>query len=265
MANLREKIWLWGQIPGGHHDPDYYKLSLIPKENKMTPTEGLEFFGIDKLCRVKLGKEPGYSFFDDPWLGEPAKQICLSLIGAGSAVPKDDMDAILTLAKDDPRIVSAVMDDFYGPKRMDAFTPEVLRGYRERLHNALDRPLELWSVIYEHDLDKPMKSRAVEFDLTTFWTWYGNAYPQRDEHIKQLREKFIGDGRLMLGVYLYDYGNRCPLSDDMMRLQLDYVGEKLASGEVEGAILCSNCIADIGLSTVPITLDWLDQLEKINC
>ena len=82
MATLRDKIWLWGQIPGGHHSPDYYKLSLIPKENKMTPTEGLEFFGIDKLCRVKLGKEPGYSFFDDPWLGEPAKQICLSPVAS---------------------------------------------------------------------------------------------------------------------------------------------------------------------------------------
>lgn len=263
MATLRDKIWLWGQIPGGHHNPDFYKLSLIPKENKMTPSEGLEFFGIDKLCRVKLGREPNYDFLQDPWLGEPAKQICLSLIGAGGAVPKDDMDAILTLAKDDSRIVSAVMDDFYGPERMEAFTPEVLRGYRERLHNALDRPLELWSVIYERDLDKPMKSRAVEFDLTTFWTWFGERLPQRDEHIKELREKFIGDGRLMLGVYLYDYGNKCPLSDDMMRLQLDYVGEKLASGEIEGAILCSNCVADIGLSSVPITLEWLDQLNKI--
>ena len=99
--------------------------------------------------------------------------------------------------------------------------------------------------------------------MTTFWTWYGNYYPQRDEHIKQLRERVIGDGRLMLGVYLYDYGNKCPLSDDMMRLQLDYVGRKLASGEIEGAIICSNCVADIGLSSVPIILEWLDQLDKI--
>ena len=260
MENLREKIWLWGQIPGGHHNPDYYRLTEIPKENKMTPTEGLTFFGIDKLCRVKLGREPNYDFLQDPWLGEPAKKICLSLIGAGNAVPKDDMDAILKLAKDDPRIVSAVMDDFIGPQRMEAFTPEVLQGYRERLHTALDRPLEFWSVIYEHDLDEPIKSRAVEFDLTTFWTWRGENYAKRGEHLKKLRDNIIGDGRLMLGVYLYDYGTRCQLSDDTMRMQLDFVGEKLASGEAEGAIICSNCVADIGLSTVPITLDWLDQL-----
>jgi len=262
MSSLRDKIWLWGQIPGGHHSPAFYNL---PGENKMTPTEGLTYFGIKNLCRVKLSREADCSFLEDKWLGAPAEKVCLSLIGAGGAVPKDDMEPILTLAKDDHRIVSAVMDDFYGSERMEVFTPEVLRGYRERLHTALDRPLELWSVIYEHDLDKPMQSRAVEFDLTTFWTWYGNSYPQRDEHIKQLREKFIGDGRLMLGVYLYDYGNRCQLSDDMMRLQLDYVGEKLASGEIEGAILCSNCVADIGLASVPITLDWLDQLEKMKC
>lgn len=258
--NLREKIWLWGQIPGGNHYPDYYRLSQIPKENKMTPIEGLGFFGIDKLCRVKLGREPNHNFLDDLWLGEPAKTVCLSLIGAGGAVPKDDMDAILTLAKDDPRIVSAVMDDFISPERMEAFTPEVLRGYRDRLHTAIGRPLELWSVIYERDLEEPIRSRAQEFDVTTFWTWFGDRYPQRETHIKQLRERAIGDGRLMLGVYLYDFGNKRPMPDDMMRCQLDFVGEKLASGEIEGAILCNNCVADLGLHSVDITLDWLDQL-----
>ena len=45
-----------------------------------------------------------------------------------------------------------------------------------------------------------------------------------------------------------------------MYRQLDLVGEKLATGEIEGAILCSNCVADLGFSTVDITLNWLDKL-----
>jgi len=256
MATLRDKIWLWGQIPGGHHTSDIYHL---PGENKMTPTEGLSFFGIENLCRVKLSKEADHSFWDDQWLGEPAKKLCLSLIGAGSKVPKPDMDTILSMAEEDPRIVSAVMDDFIGEARMKVFTPDVLHDFVNQLHNTLDRPLELWSVIYERDLDKPIAERAQIFDVTTFWVWYGTNLPRQQEYIDQVRS-ITNNGRLMLGVYMYDYGNKCPLSDELMKRQLDLVGNKLATGEIEGAILCSNCIADIGLPAVDITLDWLNQL-----
>ena len=131
MTSLRDKIWLWGQVPGGHHTPGYYNL---PGENKMTPTEGLSFFGIENLCRVKLSREAEHSFLEDKWLGEPAKKICLSLVGAGSKIPKPDMETILPMAAKDPRIVSAVMDDFVGEERMKVYTPEVLRGYVDQLH-----------------------------------------------------------------------------------------------------------------------------------
>lgn len=254
MSNLREKIWLWGQRPGAHH----YDYNLTG-ENKMTPLEGLSFFGIDNLCRVKMSREANLSFLDDPYLGDPAKKICLSLIGSGGEVPKLDMDPILTLAKDDPRIVSAVMDDFVSKARMEAFPPEVLEGFKDKLHNALDRPLELWSVIYEIDLEKPIVERARVFDVTTFWIWMGENFAKQEEYIKKIQQMIDGR-RLMLGIYLYDYGNKRQLTEDQMRRQLDVVGEKLATGEAEGAILCSNCVADIGLPTVDITLDWLNQL-----
>jgi len=254
MSNLREKIWLWGQKPGAHHF-DYG----LPGENKMNPLEGLSFFGIENLCRVKMGREAKDSFYEDPYLGEPAKKLCLSLIGSGGEVPEPDMEPILTLAKNDPRIVSAVMDDFVSKARMEAFTPEILEGFKAKLHNTLDRPLELWSVIYEVDVEKPIVERARVFDVTTFWIWMGENLAKQEEYIKKIQE-IIDGRRLMLGIYMYDYGNKRQLTDDQMRRQLDVVGNKLATGEAEGAILCSNCIADIGLPTVDITLDWLNQL-----
>ena len=254
MANLRDKIWLWGQTPGSHHF-DYG----LPGVNKMTPTEGLSFFGIQNLCRVKMAREAEKSFLTDPWLGDPAQKLCLSLIGSGGEVPKLDMEPILEIAKKDPRVVSAVMDDFVSTARMAVFTPDVLEGYKAQLRNSLGRPLELWSVIYEVDLEKPIAERAQVFDVTSFWVWKGENLVNQNEYIKKIRE-INGNGRLMLGVYLYDYGNKKQLTDDQMHRQLDLVGEKLASGEIEGAILCSNCVADLGFSTVDITLDWLDKL-----
>jgi len=255
VSDLKRKIWLWGQKPSGYDNSGYG----LPKGNKMTPTEGLNFFGIENLCRVKLSAEANQSFLDDLWLGEPAKKLCLSLIGAGGEVPRDDMDDILTIAQKDSRVVSAVMDDFISEKRMKVFTPDVLHGFVDRLHNGIDRKLELWSVLYERDFDITPKDRAKIFDVTTFWTWYADNLNHYEENFKRMSD-IVDGGRMMLGVYMYDFGSKKILPDELMRRQLDFVGNKLATGEVEGAILCSNVIADIGFTTVDIMRDWLNSL-----
>ena len=226
----------------------------------MTPTEGLKFFDIPNLCRVKLSSEAGNSFLSDPWISEDARRLCLSLVGAGGEVPRVDIEDILTLAKSDGRIVSAVMDDFISEKRKKAFTPEVLRGYIDRLHNSLPRPLELWSVLYERDFDITPIERARMFDVTTFWLWFGESINNYEAHFNRIRD-IVDGGRIMLGIYMYDFGNKCPLSDDAMRRQLEFVEKKYDAGLIEGAILCSNVIADIGLSTVEITRDWISTLK----
>ncbi len=265
MSNLRDKVWLWGQMPGGHHACPNYNL---PGVNKMTPMEGLEFFGIKNLCRVKLSRESDLSFFDDDLLlknNEKMEKCCLSLIGAGEWKPKDkrdDLEDVLAMAKTEKRVCASVMDDFVSKERMKTFTPDVLKELREALHTRIDRPIELWSVLYERDFDdfsEAVKMRAKEFDVTTFWTWFGKNLVNLEENLKMIKE-VNGDGRTMLGVYLYDYGDGKQLPDDLMRLQLDFAKKKLESGEIEGIILCSNCVADIGLTTVPIMLDWLNTL-----
>lgn len=255
MKDLKRNLWLWGQAPSGYDNAGYG----LPLGNKMTPTEGLDFFGIENLCRVKLSAEADNSFLDDPWISQKAKKICLSLVGAGGEVPRVDMDDILTLAKGDSRVVAAVMDDFISEKRMKAFTPEVLRGYVDRLHNTHDHPIELWSVLYERDFDITPKDRARLFDVTTFWTWFGENLDNYEENLKRITDITDG-GRLMLGIYMYDFGNKMPLSDDRMRRQLDFVEQKYNDGIIEGAIICSNVIADIGLSAVDITRDWIEKL-----
>jgi len=255
MSDVSKRIWLWGQTPGGYDQHGYN----LPRGNRMTPCEALDFFGIENVCRVKLDEEADQSFLTDPWLGEPAKKVCLSLVGAGGEVPKDDLEDILTLAAKDERIVSAVMDDFISPKRMKVFTPDKLRYYAERLRTGAPKPLELWSVLYEKDLDHLPADRVGIFDVTTFWTWFGEHLDDYSANYEGIR-RVIGDGRLMLGVYMYDFGNRRPLSDDAMKKQLDFVGDKLVRGEIEGAVLCSNVIADLGLTAVDITRDWIRAL-----
>ena len=239
MKNLKDHIWLWGQTPGSHHIPDNYSL---PGVNRMTPEEGLDFFGISNVCRVKMETDGGKSFLTDMGLPGNAKRLCLSLVGAGD-LADNDIEDILTVAKTDSRVVSAIMDDFISELRMKLYPPEELYRMKSRLHTEAGRKLDLWSVIYEHDLEKPIESRAQAFDLITFWTWHGNNLDVLAENFERIK-KISAGGRLMLGVYMYDYGNRGPLTDEAMLRQLEFVREKFDAGEIEGMVLCSNCIAD---------------------
>jgi len=262
MSKLKDNIWLLGETPGSHHHEKYYQL---PGVNKMTPMEGLAFFGIKNLCRMKMRMDIGKSYVDDPYIvGDEMDRCCLSLIGAGSWKPNesklDDMEEILEVARIDKRIMAAINDDFMCGNRPEIYTPSVLRAQRDKLHNALDRPLEFWSVFYDRDVEKDVFAQSHEFDLTTYWTWYSENLRDLEDNLEWARS-LTEDGRVILGVYMYDYGNACPISDDWMRRQLDFTYNAYESGKIEGMMLCSNCNADIGLSATDITKKWIDQLD----
>ena len=63
MGISLDKIWLLGETPGSHHANPNYKL---PGVNKMTPMEGLEFYGVRNLCRMKMGVDKDLNYEFDP-------------------------------------------------------------------------------------------------------------------------------------------------------------------------------------------------------
>ena len=265
MASIKDKLWLLGETPGSHHKVKGYKL---PGENKMTPVEGLEYFGIGNLCRMKMRSDMGMSFLDDPHIvGDAIEKLSLTLVGSCAWRPdpgkRDDMEQILEIAKRDKRLVSAINDDFFNADRMAIYTPEVLHDQHEILHSALDRPIDFWSVVYERSYleNVDIYAHAREYDLSTFWVWYSENIPDMQKYLDWAKT-LTKDGRVILGVYMYDYGNCCPLPDDLMKMQLDFAYEKLISGEIEGAMLHSSCNMDIGLTSTAITKEWIDAILK---
>lgn len=264
MGSMKDKIWLLGETPGSHHKVEHYRL---PGVNKMTPMEGLEFFGVKNLCRMKMKSDKGLHYLNDPYIvGDYMEKLSLTIVGAGEWTPdggkRDDMDEILAIARKEPRLVSAISDDFFSERRMAIYTPEVIREWRETLHTALDRPIELWSVVYEREIlaNRDIYAHAKEFDLSTFWVWYSENVPDLPKYLDWAR-KLTKDGRVILGLYMYDYGNGCPISDDRMKYQLDFAYEKLISGELEGAMLHSSNNSDIGLTATEISKQWVDALK----
>lgn len=265
MAISKDKLWLLGETPGSHHNVKGYNL---PGENKMTPMEGLEYFGIKNLCRMKMRSDMGMTYMDDPYIVDDKgvmDKLCLTLVGSAAWRPKegtrDDMDELLEIAKRDKRFMAAINDDFFTAGRPQIYTPEVLREQREMLHTAFDRPIEFWTTNYEREVIKNIEVHAhtMEYDLATVWIWYSENIRELQKYL-EWGKTLTKDGRVILGIYMYDYGNCCPLPDDLMKMQLDFAYEKLVSGEIEGAMLHSSCNMDIGLSSTAITKQWIEDI-----
>ncbi len=229
----------------------------------MPPEAVCAEFGVPNCLRVVMNGKP-----EPPFDAEAAKldrldRVVWSLIGDGGSGRSNqdtDMEEILRLAPKHPNMVAAVMDDFMNEKRMKLFPPERLAGFRAALHAAPDRALELWTVLYTHELDEKMLSWLKEIDRVTLWTWRAADLADVEKNFETYRRLTEKDPRpVMAGCYLYDYGDAKPISDADMARQLDVYGKWLTDGSIEGIIFCSNTIADIGLSSVDVLRRWIRE------
>ena len=107
-------------------------------------------------------------------------------------------------------------------------------------------------------MDDAKEEYLEHFDGVTYWTWYGQDLEKFEENYAKIRQKCTGK-RLLLGCYLYDYGNHKQLTKEQMEFQLNRYAEAIKKGEAEGMILLSNTVADLGFEAVEFTKQWIAE------
>ena len=267
-SKLRDRFWLWGQNIGSHHvgSPDAgYRL---PGTNLLGPREGADYFGIDRMLRVSMSTGPFPPFDEEAEKIKDLKEVVWSAIGAGGAKQystgdHSDIDEVLRMAEIYPNVSGAVLDDFFRgredpDKTIGRHSLESINDMRYRLHNFSKRRLDLWVVWYDYQLDFANVGQYLDLiDIITFWTWRGDNLVNMDENIEKCIKK-TPDKRHFAGCYLWNYGERKPLTMDQMRFQLDKYYQWLISGKIEGIIFCSNAtVPDVGLDTADYTRKWI--------
>jgi hypothetical protein len=85
------------------------------------------------------------------------------------------------------------------------------------------------------------------FDGVTFWIWKSEEIELLDETLEKL---FAVVGKpIMLGVYLWDYGNGKAMDTRLFTKQVEKYFDLLQANRIEGVIFCSNTIGDADLET----------------
>jgi hypothetical protein len=262
MATMRDNFWIWGHVQDGHYGmANSYNL---PGHSRMTALEGCLYFGIPNLCFVKIQGKPVPLYDQESIVLDPLKQVVWSLLGAGGeeATEWGDLDEVIRQAKMHDNVTGGVFDDFFSQKRMAIYTPDKLQTIKDRFVKGVGRPLSMWVVYYERELGIDVAKHFEPFDVITFWTWYGENLVNLEKNLDQVIAMSPGK-RVLAGCYMWDYGNKKPLTIEQMEYQCAIYKDYMLKGKIEGIIFCSHVIADLGIEACDWTRQWIKQVGDI--
>lgn len=248
----RDAFWIWGQEAGCFHRHDH-NVWRLPGMSRMTPAEGAYYMGIPNIMVVRFGNQPAPPFRQYALPLRPLKRIVWSIVGDSSSLSNDrqpDLQEVIALSAEFPNLTGAIMDDFFrrDPQFPGRYTPQAIADFGAQLHTA-PRPLDLYVVLYAHDLDLPLRAHLDAVDAITFWTWHARDLNALEGNFLRLEET-APDKRKLLGLYMWDFGACAPMPMEAMEHQCRLGLDWLRAGRIEGLIFLASCIADLELEAV---------------
>ncbi len=255
MATVRDRLWLFAH-EAGSHDEGWE----LPDTSRITPVEAAAYLAVPNVIMVRYRGRPAppYDRYAVPFAS--LRQVVWSVVGSSGTTDAAEREHVLALTERLPNLTGVFMDDFFRPSEEapGVFTPQQLRQLRSRLH-AGTRPLDLWVVLYDHQLHLPVGPHLKLCDKVTFWTWESPNLQHLEGNLAKAER--LADGRdLLLGCYLWDYGRRCPMPLERMQRQCELGVDWLRKGRIQGLILLASCICDLGLETVEWARKWITEV-----
>jgi hypothetical protein len=259
MERVRDRFWLWGHIAGSHNEG-----WNLPESSRITPAEAAYYLGIPNVIMVTYDGKPEPPFDQEALALSPMRKVCWSIVGDSSSKRNDeksDLDEVVDLASIFPNITGAIMDDFFdsgGEHGIGRYGVDELQGFNDALHGAV-RPLDLWVVLYTHQLEMQFEKHLDKCDVLTFWTWNSDDLSKLEENFAEVERRSPGI-RKVLGCYMWDYGPHRHMPVEAMQMQCELGLKWLKEGRIEGMIFLSNCVADIGLPAVEWSKKWIAEV-----
>ena len=255
MSNVRDKFWIWGHEAGSHNTG-----WDLPKPSRMTPAEGAFYLGVPNIIIVRYDDKPAPPFEQYALALSPLKRVVWSIVGAGGQTQSEEVELVRNLAARFPNFCGVMMDDFFrGGEEVAVHTVDALKNIQENL-TVSDRKLDLWVVLYDHQLSHPVGDHLVQCDVATFWTWRSEMLSELEENFERV-ECLAPSCRKVLGCYMWDYGNRKPMPISLMERQCQIGLQWLQDGRINGMIFLASCICDLELETVEWTKRWIREVR----
>lgn len=143
-----------------------------------------------------------------------------------------------------------------------AYSPSQITGIQKELQTTAPqcrgKKLDLSIVLYSNQLHPAIRSQLQRVDVVYFWTWVAKDLIHLEKNFADYRA-IVPKHRTRMGIYMWDFGAKKPISRDLMELQCKLALQWLHTGEVEGLIFHCTPLCDMNLEAVDFARRWIDQ------
>ena len=262
MSTVRDRLWMFSVEAGT--DDRHFNVPL----SRMTPIESCFYMNAPNLMMItNENQEPSPPL--EPYFRalRPLKNVVWSIVGSGGRTgwgEGSEIEMLRSLAAEFPNLTGMYMDDFFNEDTPDGPGVLTLDDLRELRKQCVlpDRTLDLWVVIYTHQLDMPVAEHLQLLDVINLWTWHANEIVDLEKNLARL-EKIAPNKRLSLGLYMWDYGDKRPMPVDIMKQQCAQGLEWLQQGRVESLVVLGSYLCDLDLDAVEWTRDWIGEVGDL--
>lgn len=266
MAYARDKFWMFGVRP--HQDDVWLKdAKSVPTpyrfRSRITPAEGAMMLNAQNMMMINCEGEPVPYSSDAYGYAESfckMKKVLWGGTGSGGFRIGNEERFICELADKYPNIAGEYLDDltsaFYGDDKEERALA-LLKEIRENLDKA-PRKMEIYVTWYWHEAPFPGMEKYV--DAFTFWCWDSNDIPTLREKFEKAEPDFKGK-KMLIGIYMYDFGARKPVPVELMEMQCNFALELLKEGRIDGVIFEANSVMGVGFESERWLRRWVDEVQ----
>ena len=246
---LKDKVWIWG------HPENSLKGNFgIVKDSDVSPVKGMEYLGARNIFYVPMGRLKAE---EKDVKSAEMQEKCLAF--GWSKEPWDTIDEIVERKKRFPSFKILIYDDFFrieneGNNALSIGKEELIAN-RKKLNGI---GVEVWVVLYERDKDADISEYMDCFDGVSFWFWNQPTEKQYAENVRIFIEK-TPDKKRFIGCYLYDFGRERACDPHGVETELENDRKLLAKGLIDGVILHTNAVGNMGLEGYEICAKWMEK------
>ncbi|MBR5507027.1 MAG: hypothetical protein IKV88_03165 [Clostridia bacterium] len=266
QVRVRDKFWLFASRA---HDDDIFLSKCNDKKwlrSRITPAEGCQILGLSNVIMIESDGIPvpfshdAYGYMESFYRMD---KVWWSIKGSAGFRNGNEEEFICHLAENYPNVCGAFFDDFLIEfdkieRFSEEYITEMFQDTRKRLDKAC-RPIELWATCYIDDVNKFSPKMYEPLDGITIWNLDTDSIIDMEEEF-ELYEELLPQKKKMLGIYIYDYRQGTPVSEEYMEMQCETGLKWLKEGKIEGMIFLTNCVMGVGLSSEYWLRDWIDRV-----
>jgi hypothetical protein len=259
MELVRDRFWIWGHEAGSHGMAEWG----VPEPSRITPVEGAHYMGIPNIILVRYNNKPAPPYQQYALPFKSLKKVVWSIVGAGGFTQDEDRAKVLEIPQFLPNMTGVMMDDFFRDSHDENTVGTLSVSELENMRKLLKTPkpkLDLWVVLYDHQLDKPVTNHLKYCDTVAFWLWQGENIRTLESIFDKAEKVIPKKAKKVLGCYMWDYGPHRPMPLDLMEKQCELGLKWLKQGRIEGMIFLASCICDLELEAVEWTRKWIAEV-----